>query len=239
MTESAAPITIVLADDHPVVRHGLRLVLEAQPEFQVIGETGDGLEAVRLVQRLNPKILIVDVSMPGLNGLDVARQVKQISLDTHVIILSMHATESFVLEALKSGVTGYILKDSALTDLVPAMRDVAAGKRFLSSKVSEQAIDLFIAVSNQEHATGHDTLTDREREVFQLVVEGLTNARIGKRLFISPRTVESHRRTMMHKLGLNNRMELLAYAVKRGIISVEQPPAEDLKEPGPAGGHKK
>jgi DNA-binding NarL/FixJ family response regulator len=173
-----------------------------------------------LVAQTQPQILIADVTMPGLNGLDVTRQVSQVSPQTRVIILSMHATEAFVGEALRNGAAGYVLKDSTVTDLVQAVRAVIAGRRFLSPAVSEQVINLYVEISRDKPKEVHDTLTDREREVCQLVVEGYTSAQIGKRLFISPRTVESHRRTMMKKLGLRNQMELLSYAIKRGMISV-------------------
>ncbi|MBI2368341.1 MAG: response regulator transcription factor [Deltaproteobacteria bacterium] len=223
MAERSKPITILLADDHPVVRQGLRALLEAQSDLQVIGETGDGLEGLHLVNQLKPDILVADISMPGLNGLDVTKQVTQFSSHTRVIILSMHSTEAFVAEALKNGAAAYVLKDSTPTDLVRAVYEVAAGKRFLSPKVAQPAIDLYVETSRQRPGALHANLTDREREVFQLVVEGHNNAQIATRLFISPRTVEIHRRTMMQKLGVKTQLELLAYAVKRGLISVDEP----------------
>jgi len=223
MAERSKPITILLADDHPVVRQGLRSLLETQADFEVIGETADGLEGLRLVKQLKPDILVADVSMPGLNGLDLTKQVTQFSSHTRVIILSMHSTEAFVVEALKNGAAAYVLKDSTPTDLIQAVYEVAAGKRFLSPKVAQPAIDLYVETSRQRPGGLHANLTDREREVFQLVVEGHNNAQIATRLFISPRTVEIHRRTMMQKLGVKNQIELLAYAVKRGIISVDEP----------------
>jgi len=223
MPERSKPITILLADDHPVVRQGLRALLDGQADFEVIGETADGLEGLHLVEQLKPDILVADVSMPGLNGLDLTKQVTHISSHTRVIILSMHSTEAFVLEALKNGAAGYVLKDSTPTDLIQAVHEVAAGKRFLSPKVAQSAIDLYVETSRQRTVGGHANLTDRERQVFQLVVEGHNNAQIATRLFISPRTVEIHRRTMMQKLGVKNQMDLLAHAVKRGIISVDEP----------------
>ncbi len=217
MSESAPPITIILADDHPIIRSGLRTLLETQPDFLVIGEVGDGLEALRLVEKMKPRIAVADVTMPGLNGLDMTRRLRQLSPDTRVIVLSMHTSEAFVGEALGNGAAAYIVKDSTLTELVQAVRDVAGGKRFLSPAISRQVIDTYIEKGDMP--TAHKTLTHREREVFQLVAEGNTNAEIGKRLFISPRTVEVHRANMMKKLGLKSPMELFAYAVKRGVIS--------------------
>lgn len=230
MAERSKPITILLADDHPVVRQGLRALLEAQADLQVIGETGDGLEGLHLVNQLKPDILVADITMPGLNGLDVTKQVTQFSSHTRVIILSMHSTEAFVAEALKNGAAGYVLKDSTPTDLIQAVHEVAAGKRFLSPKVAQPAIDLYVEMSRQRPGRLHANLTDREREVFQLVIEGHNNAQIATRLFISPRTVEIHRRTMMQKLGVKKQIELLAYAVKRGIISVDEPVDDQAKK---------
>ena len=230
MAERSKPITILLADDHPVVRQGVRALLETQEDFEVIGETADGLEGLRLVKQLKPDILVADVSMPGLNGLDLTKQVTQFSSHTRVIILSMHSTEAFVAEALKNGAAAYVLKDSTPTDLIQAVYEVAAGKRFLSPKVAQPAIDLYVETSRQRPGGLHANLTDREREVFQLVIEGNNNAQIASRLFISPRTVEIHRRTMSQKLGVKNQIELFAYAVKRGIISVDEPVDDQAKK---------
>lgn len=218
MAKNPQPIRIVLADDHPILRGGLKVLLQEQPEFAVVGEAGDGLEALRAVERTLPDVLVVDITMPGLNGLDVARQIAQLSPPTRVIILSMHSTDAFVAEALRNGASAYIVKDSTLEDLVQAVRTVMAGKRFLSPSVSELLIDKYLASTNGEPTPAHERLTDREREVFQLVIEGHTSKEIGQRLFISPRTVEIHRGTMMKKLGIRNHLELLAYAAKRGIL---------------------
>lgn len=218
MAKEPQPIRIVLADDHPILRGGLKVLLQEQPEFAVVGEAGDGLEALRAVERTLPDVLVVDITMPGLNGLDVARQIAQLSPTTRVIILSMHSTDAFVAEALRNGASAYIVKDSTLEDLVQAVRTVMAGKRFLSPSVSELLIDKYLASTSGEPIPAHERLTDREREVFQLVIEGHTSKEIGQRLFISPRTVEIHRGTMMKKLGIRNHIELLAYAVKRGIL---------------------
>lgn len=218
MANNPQPTRIVLADDHPILRGGLKVLLQEQAEFAVVGEAGDGLEALRAVERLQPDVIVVDITMPGLNGLDVARQIGQLSPATRVVILSMHSTDAFVAEALRNGASAYIVKDSTLEDLVQAVRTVMAGKRFLSPSVSELLIDKYLASSSVEPTPAHDRLTDREREVFQLVIEGHTNKEIGRRLFISPRTVEIHRGTMMKKLGVKNQIELLAYAVKRGIL---------------------
>jgi DNA-binding NarL/FixJ family response regulator len=211
--------TIVLADDHHVVRQGLRALLESEPDFRLVGEAGDGLEAVRIVERLQPQILVVDLMMPGLNGLEVTRQVSQ-RTRTRVVILSMHSSDAYVLEALKNGACGYVLKDSQSADLLHAIREVAAGRRYLSEPLSERAIENYSRKLGASPADSYDTLTSREREVLQLAAEGCTNNEIASRLFISPRTAETHRANLMRKLGLQNQSELIRYAVRRGIVSL-------------------
>ncbi|MBM4083072.1 MAG: response regulator transcription factor, partial [Planctomycetes bacterium] len=194
--------TIILADDHPVVRHGLKALLEAEADFQVVGECGDGLEAVRLAERLKPNVLVVDVMMPGVTGLEVARQVTERLPETRVVILSMHANEAYVLEALRNGATGYVLKDSGGASLVEAVRAVAAGRRYLSPPLTERAVEAYAQKAKGADVDAFETLTTREREVLHLAAQGLTNPEIGRRLFISARTVEVHRANLMRKLGL-------------------------------------
>jgi DNA-binding NarL/FixJ family response regulator len=213
--------SIVLADDHPIVRQGLRALLEAETDFRLIGEAGDGLEAVQLAERLCPNVLVLDLMMPGLNGLEVARRVSQRTPQTRIVILSMYASEAYVLEAMKNGAAGYVLKDSTAADLVKAIREVAAGRRYLSSPLSERAIEVYIESAKGTTLDLYDTLTTREREVFQMVVEGRTNAEIAERLMISPRTVETHRANLTRKLGLRTQTELVRYALRRGILSLD------------------
>lgn len=213
---------IVLADDHQVVREGFKALLQAQPDFEVIGETGDGLDAVRLVEQRKPHVLVADLIMPGLNGLEVARQVAQRSPRTRVVVLSMHAHEGYVLEALKNGASAYVLKDASAVDLVRAVREALAGRRYLSPPLSEPSIEDYIQrARGSETLDLYDTLTNREREVLHLAAEGHTNVEIGNRLFISPRTVESHRANVMHKIGLRCQTDLIRYALQRGILSME------------------
>jgi DNA-binding NarL/FixJ family response regulator len=218
---SSQPTTIVLADDHHIVREGLRALLETEPDFRLLGDAGDGLEAVRLTERLKPDVLIVDLIMPGLSGIEVARQVTHRVPKTRVLVLSMHASDAYVLEALKNGVTGYLLKDSQATELAQAVRQVAAGQRYLSQPLSERAIELYIQRSSSGTLDIYETLTTREREVLQLAAESHSTAEIAERLFISPRTAESHRANLMRKLGLNTQTDLIRYAVRKGIIQLE------------------
>ena len=213
--------TIVLADDHHIVRQGLRVLLEGQPDFQLVGEAGDGLEAVQLTERLKPDVLIIDLMMPSLNGLEATRQVSQRSPHTRVVILSMHANEAYVLEALRNGAAGYVLKDSSAADLVHAVREVVAGRRYLSSPLSERAIAAYIQKASDVALDPYEMLTNREREVLHLAAEGYTNAEIADQLSISPRTAETHRANLMHKLGLRTHTDLIRYALRRGILPME------------------
>lgn len=210
--------TIVLADDHPVVRQGLRAVLEAEPDFCIIGEAGDGLETAQLVERLRPHVLVVDLMMPSLTGLEVTRQVRQRSPHTRVVMLSMYANEAYVLEALRNGAAGYVLKDAGADELVRAVREVAASRRYLSPPLSEGAIEAYLQKTQATPLDPYETLTTREREVLHLAAEGLSNPEIGARLGISPRTAETHRANLMRKLGLQGQTDLIRYAIRRGII---------------------
>jgi DNA-binding NarL/FixJ family response regulator len=212
---------IVLADDHPVVRHGVRSLLQAEPEFSVVGEASDGLETVQLVEKLQPEVLVVDLMIPRLNGLEVTRQIKQRMPQTRVVVLSMHANEPYVLEALKNGASGYVLKDTSGTDLVLAVKQVLSGQRYLSPPLSERAVEAYLQRSQDTSFDPYDALTEREREVLHLAAEGLSNPDIAARLSISPRTVETHRANLMRKLGLKTQTDLIRYALKRGILPME------------------
>lgn len=213
--------TIVLADDHRIVRQGLRALLSAEEDFSVIGEADDGREALEVVRRFNPDVLVLDLMMPGLNGLEVARQVHKHWPKVGIVVLSMHDDEGFVLEALANGVSAYVLKDSNSSDLVLAVREVAAGRRYLSPPLSDRAIETYQQMAKIGTMDKHETLTTREREVLQLSAEGHTNSEIAARLGISPRTAETHRSRLMHKLGLHSQADLIRYALKRGIIPME------------------
>jgi len=213
--------TIVLADDHLVVRKGMRSLLEAELDFELIGEANDGLETVQLVERLTPDVVVLDLMMPGLNGIEVTRQIRKRSPYTKIVILSMHADDEYVLEALRCGANGYVLKDAGATELVGAVRDVANEKRYLSPELAERAIDAYVRQTQETTLDRYETLTDREREVLHSAAEGLTNTEVAARLSLSPRTIENHRVNMMRKLGLHNQTELVRYAIKRGIIALE------------------
>jgi DNA-binding NarL/FixJ family response regulator len=214
-------VTVMLADDHPIVRHGLRHLLEEETSLKIVGEASDGLQAVELVEKFKPNVLIVDVMMPGINGLEVLKQVKERSPNTCSIVLSMQSADVYVVEALKAGALGYVLKETGPSELVNAVQQVVAGKRYLSPKLSERLIDVLLQVKEEQAIDPYETLTNREREILHMAAEGMTTAAIAKRLSISPRTAELHRGRMMNKLGLNNQTDLIRYALKRGILPLD------------------
>jgi DNA-binding NarL/FixJ family response regulator len=220
---SASATTIALADGHDLIRQGMRHLLEAETEFAIVGEADNGRRAIDLVERQRPDVLIIDFVLPGLNGLDVTRHVTRNFPQTRVLILSMRAEEAYVLEALRSGATGYALKQSGIDDLAQAVREVAAGRRYLSPTLSERAIEAYVSLSQTQDDSldTYGPLTSREREVLQLVAEGHKNAEIAAQLGISPRTAETHRANIMRKLGLRNQAEMIRYALQQGIISAE------------------
>lgn len=211
--------TLLLADDHQILRESLRLLLEAQPDFHIVAETGDGLEAAALVEKHRPDVLLVDMMMPGLTGLEVARRTKRLFPATKVIVLSMYDAENYVVEALAAGAEGYVLKQSSAQELVSAIRQVAAGGVYLSPALNERAVQAYIQRAHEAHSGDPlDLLSDREREVLQLAAEGLSNPQIAERLSLSPRTVEMHRAHLMRKLGLKTQTDLVKFAVRRGMV---------------------
>jgi two-component system, NarL family, response regulator NreC len=213
-------IRILLADDHQLMRSGLRLLIEQQPDLTVAGEAADGREAVALAKSLRPDVVVMDISMPNLNGIEAARQITQNHPETAVIVLSMHPDESYVLRALKSGAKGYLLKDSAESDLIQAVRSVGQGKSFFSPAVSKVLLDDYVRKLKRSGADdAYDLLTAREREILQLVAEGKSNKDVANLLNLSVYTVETHRSNIMQKLHLKGVPELTLYAVRKGIIS--------------------
>jgi DNA-binding NarL/FixJ family response regulator len=211
-------LRLVLADDHPVVRAAIKTLLERHLPATVVGEAGDGVTALALVEALAPDGLLVDLQMPGLSGLDVVRAVRAAVPAPFTVVLSMHSDAEYVREALRCGASGYVLKDAATDELLRAVHAAAAGRRYLSSALSEHAIEAYIQQAEAAAADGYDRLTDRERQVLRLAAEGLSGAEVAERLVLSPRTVETYRAQLMHKLALHNQTELVLYAVRRGIV---------------------
>ena len=213
-------ISAVLVDDHPILRKGLRALLEDEDNCRVIGEASDGLTAIELIARLQPDVAIIDVQLPDLNGLEVARRVCDQAPQTKVIMLSMYPDEPYVLEALRHGAVGYVLKGAATTDLIQAVHVAVQGRRFLSTPLTERALDAYAkrAEEARQPLDRYDLLTSQEREVLQLAAQGLGNSEVGDRLAISPRTAETHRANMLRKLGLQTQTDLVRFAVSRGLI---------------------
>lgn len=216
------PLKILLAEDHQVVREGLRALLLREPDFDIVGEAADGLEAVKLAQDLRPDILILDLMMPAINGVEVTRRVLAANAHIRVIILSMHADKAYILQALHSGASGYVLKDSSGDDLVQAARTVMSGDHYLSPSLSDVPYEIMASEVETGQLDPTATLTPREREVFHMVAEGLTSAQIARQLSISSRTVETHRARVLQKLGLSNVAELVRFAVVHGEVGREQ-----------------
>jgi two-component system, NarL family, response regulator NreC len=212
---------IVLADDHEMIRAGLRSVLEQQLPCDVVGEASTGAEAITLVRQLHPEILVTDMVMPGLSGLEVIRQVAALAPATRMIVFSMHADDSYVREALRAGATGYVLKESLAAELVTAIQQAMEGHRYVSPSLSERVFDAYVQPSIQTSSDSYRLLNAREREVLVLTAEGRTSAEIAERLVLSPRTVENHRANLMRKLGLHSIADLVRYAIRRGLISLD------------------
>jgi len=215
-------VRVLLADDHPIVLQGLRRLLESKSDFLVVGETGDGLEVLPLAEQYKPDVLIVDLMMPGLNGLEVTRQVCQRLKGIRVIVLTMHKDDGYVIQALQNGASGYVIKDTGPTELVEAIHQVMQGRRYLSQAISVRFNDQTLSHPEKQLEDLYNLLTNREREVLQLVAEGYTGQEIAKRLSISPRTAEQHRANVMRKLGLQNQREIVRYAIKKGILSIDR-----------------
>jgi two-component system response regulator NreC len=213
-------LRILLADDHTVMRTGLRTLLERQPHLEVVGETENGRQTVELSASLKPDVLVMDVGMPILNGIEATKQIVDQCSTTAVVILSMYSDEAYVMRALKAGARAYLLKDSAAADLISAIEAVSQGKSFFSPKVSRILAEDYIRVLKQRGAVdSYDLLTNREREILQLLTEGKTNKAVATMLNISLYTVETHRSHILQKLNLHNSAELVLYAVRKGIIS--------------------
>lgn len=214
------PIRILLADDHTVVRDGLRALLEKQPDMTVVGEAADGRDSIRLAEEQSPDVVIMDIGMPNLNGIEATRRILAVNPGTAVLMLSMHQDESYVLRSLKAGARGYLLKDSLRSEVIDAVRAVFQGRSFLTRKVSRMLQEDYMQqLETRGLDDRYDLLTDREREILQMVAEGKSNKEVAGLLNISQTTVETHRAHILQKLGLHSVPELILYAVRKGIIS--------------------
>lgn len=215
-------ITVFLADDHAVLRDGLRFLLDAQEDIEVVGDAANGRDAVRQVEELHPDIVILDIAMPELNGIDAAVQIGELCPSSHVIMLSMHSTSEHIFRALQAGACGYLLKESAGDELVTAVRRVAVGQRYLSQEISEVMMADYVRQREVAEAQGPlASLSPREREILQLVVEGKSSAEIAGMLFLSPKTVATYRSRLMQKLGIDDLTGLIKFAIQHGLTSLE------------------
>jgi DNA-binding NarL/FixJ family response regulator len=213
-------LRILLGDDHVLVRQGIRKILEGRPEWEVVAEASDGRDAVRQAETMHPQVAVLDIGMPLLNGIEATRQIVRRSPHVHVLILSMHANEGYIIQALKAGATGYLLKDSLDTDLIRGVAAVATGKSFFSPVVAKVMLDDYVRhLADKGIADRFESLSQREREIFQLIAEGHSNKDIAELLSVSTATIETHRAHILQKLDVHNTAELVLYAVRRGVIS--------------------
>jgi len=211
---------IVIAEDHTILREGLQVLISAEPEFEVVGEAGDGRDAIRLAEKLDPDLILMDLSMPNMNGMEAIREIKKRHEGVKIIALTVHKTEEYILATLQAGANGYVLKDATHAELMMAMRSVLKGKRFLSPGISEKVIDGYLEGRRDlKTQSSWDTLSPREREVLKLIAEGRKNREIAEFLFLSLKTVEKHRSNLMRKLDLHNAAALTALAIEKGIVS--------------------
>jgi two-component system response regulator NreC len=216
---------IVVVDDHLMMRQGLCALLKSQPDFQVLGDAGDGEGALRLIERLHPDVIVLDLAMPGINGIEVTRWVTQNSPTCLIVILSMYAAEGYVREAIEAGAKAYVLKKDSAEELTNAIREVIAGRHYISPSLTKKAINSYVGMSSHQNEL-YGNLTTRERQVLQMVAAGSTSAQIAAKLFISHRTVEFHRANIMRKLGLHTQHELTRFCIEEGI---SPPPPETIE----------
>ncbi len=214
-------VKLVVADDHKIFRQGIKKLLEEESDLQVVGEAANGREAVKKATELKPDVILMDIAMANLNGLEATRQIKKVLPDVKVIMLTMHKNEEYVLQSFQAGASGFILKEGAVEELVSAIRSIHQDKSFLSPSISKTLIDAYLRkMETGKTETPFDMLTDREREVLQLIAEGYTNREVAKSLFISVKTVEAHRAHIMQKLNIHEVAKLVKYAIQKGLVDL-------------------
>jgi DNA-binding NarL/FixJ family response regulator len=213
---------IVIAEDHTILREGLRALLSSNPDFEIVGEAEDGREAIRCVEKLKPNLILTDLSMPRMNGMDAIREIRRRAPETKILVLTVHKTEEYILATLQAGADGYLLKDSTHVELLAAVRHVLSGKHYISPGISDKVLDGYLeGRKTLKTRTSWETLTQREREILKLIAEGNKNKEIADDLCISVKTVEKHRANLMEKLDLHNVQALTTYAIDRGLVSRE------------------
>ena len=213
---------IVIAEDHTILREGLKSLLTSHPEFEVVGEAEDGWEAIRSVETLKPDLVLTDLSMPRMNGMEAIREIKKISPTSKVLVLTVHKAEEYVLGTFQAGADGYLLKDSTRVELITAVNKLLSGKRYITPEISEKVIEGYLEGRGRiKQRTSWETLTGREKEILKLIAEGYKSKEIATRLCISPKTVEKHRSNLMEKLNLHHVQALTAFALEKGLVSKE------------------
>ncbi len=215
-------IKVVVADDHTILRQGIKALLDNQEGIEVVGEAKDGREAIKTIEELLPDVILMDIAMPGLNGLEATRRIKKKFPKVKVVVLTMHANEEYIFQILNAGADGYLVKETAFQDLISAINAVHKGEAFMSPSISKKVMTDYIQRAQGEGKVGFDTLTTREREILQLVAEGNSNKKIAEALFISPKTVETHRAHIMDKLNIHDRAGLIKYAIRKGMINLDK-----------------
>ncbi|WP_440999668.1 response regulator [Fodinibius sp. SL11] len=216
-----AEISVLIADDHEIVRFGISTYLSSAKDIEIVGEASTGEECIKLFQETHPDICILDIDMPGKNGIETAKEIRELEEDTKILILSMHINKNILREALEVNVNGYLLKNTEKADLLHGIRAIVKGQQVFSDPISDLMKESFLRKNNQGGNYDHQQITDREQEILQLIVDGLTSKQIAEKLYISPRTVDTHRANLMEKLELNNIAELVRYAIQNDLVSID------------------
>jgi two-component system response regulator NreC len=215
-------VKVLVVDDHAVVRQGITMVLETDPELDVVGEASSGEEAIQLVRELRPNVVVMDIGMPGLSGFEATRRIRESNPEVQVLALTVHDSEAYVFQMLQAGATGYVVKRAPAEEVIQAVKRTNAGESVLHPSVAKLVIRDYLSRVERGEETSYDTLSDREREILKLIAEGRTNKEIAGLLFLSVKTVQAHRANLMRKLGMHDRTELVKYAIRKGIIGLDE-----------------